>query len=330
VGVAEAFAIFAAGAAAGTVNAVVGSGSLITFPTLLAFGFPPVVANVSNNVGLVPGNFSGAWGYRRELAGQRSRLLWLGIFSVLGAVAGAAALLALPAGAFKLVVPVLILASCVLVLLQPRLSARIAARRKRAREAREQAGHQAGHQESAAGRRGADHADRGGPVLAGGVFGAAIYGGYFGAAQGVLVIGLLGTFLDETMQRINGAKNVLVGTVNGSAAIVYIIFAHVNWLVVLLIAVGSTIGGLLGTFLDETMQRINGAKNVLVGTVNGSAAIVYIIFAHVNWLVVLLIAVGSTIGGLLGARIGRRLPPLALRIFIVVIGLISSIRLIFF
>ena len=251
-GIAEAFAIFVAGAAAGTVNAVVGSGSLITFPTLLAFGFPPVVANVSNNVGLVPGNFSGAWGYRRELAGQRSRLLWLGIFSALGAVAGAAALLALPAGAFKLVVPVLILASCVLVLLQPKLSARLAARRQ------------------------PDHAERGGPALAGGVFGAAVYGGYFGAAQGVLVIGLL------------------------------------------------------GTFLDETMQRINGAKNVLVGTVNGTAAIVYIIFAHVNWMVVLLIAVGSTIGGLLGARIGRRLPPLALRIFIVVIGLISAIRLIFF
>lgn len=268
-GVAEALAIFVAGAAAGTVNAVVGSGSLITFPTLLAFGFPPVVANVSNNVGLVPGNFSGAFGYRRELAGQRPRLLWLGIFSVLGAAAGAAALLALPAGAFKLVVPVLILASCVLVLLQPRLSARIAARRKRARE-------QAGDQGGAANRRAADQATRGGPLLAGGVFGAAIYGGYFGAAQGVLVIGLL------------------------------------------------------GTFLDETMQRINGAKNVLVGMVNGTAAIVYIIFAHVNWLVVLLIAVGSTIGGLTGARIGRKLPPLALRIFIVVIGLISVIRLIFF
>ncbi|MGH3403422.1 MAG: sulfite exporter TauE/SafE family protein [Streptosporangiaceae bacterium] len=266
-------AIFVAGAAAGTVNAVVGSGSLITFPTLLAFGFPPVVANVSNNVGLVPGNFSGAFGYRRELAGQRPRLLWLGIFSVLGAVAGAAALLALPAGAFKLVVPVLILASCVLVLLQPRLSARVAARRKRARE---QAGEQAGDQGGAASHRGADQASRGGPVLAGGVFGAAIYGGYFGAAQGVLVIGLL------------------------------------------------------GTFLDETMQRINGAKNVLVGMVNGTAAIVYIIFAHVNWRVVLLIAVGSTIGGLLGARIGRKLPPLALRIFIVVIGVIAVVRLIFF
>jgi len=269
VGIAEAFAIFVAGTAAGTVNAVVGSGSLITFPTLLAFGIPPVVANVSNNVGLVPGNFSGAWGYRRELAGQRSRLLWLGMFSVLGAMGGAAALLALPAGAFKLIVPVLILASCVLVLVQPRLSARIAARRKRAQGS-------AANSSAAAQGRTTDHADRGGPVLAGGVFGAAIYGGYFGAAQGVLVIGLL------------------------------------------------------GTFLDETMQRINGAKNVLVGTVNGTAAIVYIIFAHVSWLVVLLIAVGSTIGGLLGARIGRRLPPLALRIFIVVIGLISAVRLIFF
>jgi uncharacterized protein len=256
VGIPEAFAIFVAGTAAGTVNAVVGSGSLITFPTLLAFGFPPIVANVSNNVGLVPGNASGAWGYRRELTGQRGRLLWLGIFSALGSVAGAAALLALSPGAFKLIVPVLILASCVLVLVQPKLSARIAARRARNAEV--------------------DRDDRGGPVLAGGIFGAAVYGGYFGAAQGVLVIGLL------------------------------------------------------GTFLDESMQRINGAKNVLVGIVNGTAAIVYILFAHVSWTVVLLIAVGSTIGGLLGARIGRRLPPLALRIFIVVIGVISAVRLIFF
>jgi uncharacterized membrane protein YfcA len=257
VGIAEAVAIFAAGVAAGTINAVVGSGSLITFPTLLAFGFPPIVANVSNNVGLVPGNASAAWGYRRELAGQRGRLLWLGIFSALGSVAGAAALLALPAGAFKLIVPVLILASCVLVLVQPRLSARIAARRQRDDRA--------------------SRGDRGGPLLPAGVFGAAVYGGYFGAAQGVLVIALLGTFLDETMQRINGAKNVLVGIVNGVAAIVYIIFAP-----------------------------------------------------HISWMAVLLIAIGSTLGGVIGARIGRRLPPIALRIFIVVIGLISAVRLIFF
>jgi uncharacterized protein len=317
VGIAEGLAIFAAGVAAGTMNAIVGSGSLITFPTLLAFGIPPVVANVSNNVGLVPGNASAAWGYRRELAGQRSRLLRLGIFSALGSVAGAAALLALPAGAFKLIVPVLILLSCALVILQPRLSARITARRQRqaaagspapavapaavAPAAGEQAAGEQAAGEQAAGERAAAGADaagapeaarttaadggaaaapapvtRGGPVLAGGLFGAGIYGGYFGAAQGVLVIGLL------------------------------------------------------GTFLDEPMQRINGAKNVLVGIVNGVAAIVYIIFAHVSWIVVLLIAVGSTLGGLLGARVGRRLPPIALRIFIVIIGVVSAVRLIFF
>jgi uncharacterized protein len=266
VGVLEDLAIFVAGGAAGTLNAIVGSGSLITFPTLLAFGIPPVVANVSNNVGLVPGNASAAWGYRRELAGQRSRLLWLAIFSALGAVAGAAALLALPAGAFKVIVPVLILLSCVLVLLQPRLSARIAARRER----------EASAEDGSEDRASRDRAVRGGPVLAGGLFGAGIYGGYFGAAQGVLVIGLL------------------------------------------------------GTFLDEPMQRINAAKNVLVGFVNGVAAVVYVIFAHVSWIVVLLIAVGSTLGGLIGARVGRRLPATALRIFIVAIGVIASVKLIFF
>ena len=299
-GIAEGLAIFAAGVAAGTMNAIVGSGSLITFPTLLAFGFAPVVANVSNNVGLVPGNASAAWGYRRELAGQRGRLLRLGIFSALGSLAGAAALLALPAGAFKLIVPVLILLSCALVILQPRLSARITARRQKQAAAGRPAPapvapQPAGAADAAGGADAAGAADagaapdaaagaaaapaavtRGGPVLAGGLFGAGIYGGYFGAAQGVLVIGLL------------------------------------------------------GTFLDEPMQRINGAKNVLVGIVNGVAAIVYIIFAHVSWIVVLLIAVGSTLGGLLGARVGRRLPPIALRIFIVIIGVVSAVRLIFF
>jgi len=267
VGPGEAVAILGAGMAAGAVNAVVGSGSLITFPTLLAFGFPPVVANVSNNVGLVSGNISGAVGYRRELAGQRPRLIRLGIIAAAGAVAGAAALLSLPSASFQVIVPALILIACVLVLLQPWLSGRIAERRKREAE-------QAGPDQEAAGDGPAR--ERTGPVLGGGVFAAAAYGGYFGAAQGVLVIGLL------------------------------------------------------GTFLDESMQRVNAAKNVQVAIVNGTAAIVYIIFAHVAWLVVLLIAVGSTIGGLIGARYGRRLPPLALRIFVVLIGVISAVKLIFF
>jgi uncharacterized protein len=284
VGPAEGVAILGAGTAAGAINAIVGSGSLITFPTLLAFGFPPVVANVSNNVGLVPGNISGAWGYRRELSGQRRRLMRLGLFSVAGSLAGAVALLSLPSGSFQDIVSVLILIACVLVLLQPQLNARIAARRKRRAEsarARTTAG--AG---AAAGTGTADSTGREArlaapventsPVLAGGVFGAAIYGGYFGAAQGVLVIGLL------------------------------------------------------GSFLDEPLQRVNGAKNVLVALVNGTAAIVYIIFAHVAWLVVVLIAAGSTLGGLVGARYGRRLPPLALRLFVVAIGVISVVKLIVF
>src|SRR5680860_558939 len=102
------FAVFLAGIAAGTINTVVGSGTLITFPTLLAFGVPPVTANVSNTIGLVPGSFSGAVGYRRELAGQRGRLLRLGTASVLGGVVGAVMLLALPEAAFRAIVPVLI------------------------------------------------------------------------------------------------------------------------------------------------------------------------------------------------------------------------------
>ena len=247
----EVLAIFGAGMAAGAINAIVGSGSLITFPTLLAFGFSPVVANVSNNVGLVPGNISGVYGYRRELAGQRGRLVRLGIASCAGAAAGASALLALPGSVFDVVVPALIILACVLVVVQPRLSEWVAAR---------------GKGESA----------HGGPLLAAGVFGAGVYGGYFGAAQGVLVIGLL------------------------------------------------------GIFLTESLQRINGAKNVLVTIVNAAAAVIFVIFAHVAWLPAGLIAAGSVIGGLIGARFGRRLPPLVLRILIVVIGVISAVKLIFF
>lgn len=247
----EILAILAAAIAAGAINAVVGAGSLITFPTLLAFGFPPVIANVSNNIGLVPGNISGAYGYRVELAGQRGRLARLGMASCAGALAGASALLALPASVFEVVVPALIIGACVLVVVQPRLSDWVAA-------------------------RGKERQDHGGPFLAAGVFLAGVYGGYFGAAQGVLVIGLL------------------------------------------------------GVFLTDSLQRINGGKNVLVTIVNATAAAVFIIFAHVAWLVVGLIAAGSTAGGLIGARMGRRLPPLALRIIIVVIGVISAVKLIFF
>jgi uncharacterized membrane protein YfcA len=246
-----ALAIFAAAVAAGAINAVVGSGSLITFPTLLAFGFAPVVANVSNNVGIIPGNISASVGYRAELAGQRGRLWRLGIASLTGAAAGAVALLALPPGVFELVVPALIIAGCLLVLIQPKLAAWVAS-------------------------RGQDRPDRIGPVVIAGVFLTGAYGGYFGAAQGVVLVGLL------------------------------------------------------GVFLTDSLQRLNAGKNVLVAIVNGTAAVIFVIFSHIAWLAVALIAAGSAAGGLIGAKIGRKLPPLALRIIIVVIGVISAVKLIFF
>lgn len=126
----EAAAVFAAGIGAGAINAVVGSGSLITFPTMLAVGFPPIVANVSNNVGLVPGGVTGVLGYRAELKGQRERLLRLGVASVIGSLAGGVLLLVLPAEAFKVIVPVLIAIACLLVVFQPRINEWLAVRRR--------------------------------------------------------------------------------------------------------------------------------------------------------------------------------------------------------
>jgi uncharacterized membrane protein YfcA len=224
----EMVAVLLAGAAAGTVNTIVGSGTLITFPVLLAVGYPPVLANVSNTVGLTPGSISGAVGYRTELAGQGRRLATLGVLSVLGGLTGAILLLTLPAGAFRAIVPVLIGLSLVLVVLQPRLSRRVA------------------QEPDAAGSPA-----RGGPVLQAGIYGAGIYGGYFGAAQGVLLIGLLGVFLHEDLQRINAAKNVLAALVNGTAAIVFVLVADVAWVAAGLIAVGSVVGGQLGASIGR-------------------------------------------------------------------------------
>src|SRR3954462_9802906 len=239
-------AIFLAGIAAGTINTVVGSGALITFPTLLAMGVPPVTANVSNTLGLVPGSLSGAIGDRRELRGQRPRLVRLGAGSVLGGVVAALLLLVLPAEAFQAIVPVLIGLGCVLVVLQPAISRRVAARAE---------------------ARGVERPGHGAAWVWVLVFVAGVYGGYFGAAQGVLLMAILG-----------------VG-------------------------------------LTETMQRNNATKNVLALLVNLVAAIVFILVAHIDWAVAGLIAVGSVVGGQIGATVGRRLPSWALRAFIVVVGL---------
>ncbi|WP_370248561.1 sulfite exporter TauE/SafE family protein [Nocardioides sp.] len=251
----EAAASAAAGLGAGTINAVVGSGTLLTFPTLLAVGVPPVVANVSNNIGLVPGAVTGALGYRRELRGQGALVRRLLPASVLGGLLGAVLLLTLPPGAFEAIVPVLVLLGLLLVVLQPRLSAAVADRAA-AREAAAGA-----TSEAATSTRG----DAGWVRPA--VFATGIYGGYFGAAQGVLLMGVL------------------------------------------------------GSGVPQDLQRSNGLKNVLAGAVNGVAGLVYAVVADVDWTVVALLAVGSVLGGVLGARVGRRLPPVVLRVVIVVVGL---------
>lgn len=241
-------AILAVGLAAGTLNTIVGSGSLITFPTLLALGYPPVVANVSNTVGLVTGSISGAIGYRRELEGQAPRLRTLGVASLAGGMTGGLLLLTLPAAVFRNVVPVLILVACALVAIQPRLARRRAARDRRLRA-------------------------HGGTPLFVAVYLTGVYGGYFGAAQGVMLIALLGIYLDDRMQRLNAAKNVLAALVNGIAALLFIAFADVDW----------AVAGLL--------------------------------------------AAGAIVGGQVGATLGRRIPPTWLRAGIVVVGVIVAVRL---
>ncbi|MBE1532205.1 sulfite exporter TauE/SafE family protein [Actinomadura algeriensis] len=255
----EAAAVFAAGVAAGGINTVVGSGSLITFPTLVTLGFPPVVANVSNNIGLVPGSATGAYGYRAELEGQRGRLLRLGSASMLGALIGGLLLLGLPAEAFQVIVVALIALALVLVVVQPRLQAWV----KRRREADGEG----------------EHGPHGGPLLWIAVLLAGMYGGYFGAAQGIVLIAILGIALADDLQRVNAAKNVLSAIVNGSAAVLFITLSIVS----------------------DTV---------------------------IDWWAVLMIALGSTVGGLLGAKVGRRIPPPVLRGVIVVVGLVAIVNLV--
>jgi uncharacterized membrane protein YfcA len=247
VGPLEALAILVAAVGAGTINAVVGSGTLLTFPTLLAFGFPPVTANVSNTIGLVPGSIAGAWGYRRELVGQRSRVLRLAVGSLLGGALGGLLLLKLPAGAFEAIVPALIGLGVLLVVFGPRISRWVGEHRE--------------------GSNGEHWWVWPAVALTG------VYGGYFGAAQGVLLMAVLG------------------------------------------------IG------VAETIQRLNATKNVLAAIVNAVAGVIFVFVADVDWRVVGLIAAGSIIGGLLGASVGRRLPPRVLRTVIVVVGVVALVAL---
>ncbi|MEV7635786.1 sulfite exporter TauE/SafE family protein [Pseudarthrobacter enclensis] len=245
--------IFFAGLWAGTINAVVGSGTLVTFPVLIALGITPVVASMSNAMGLVAGTAAGAWGYRRELAGRGRQLLKLLPASLLGGITGAWLLLHLPEKVFHYVAPVLLVLALLMVMFQPKLQSWVRTREQNPEHAVRDRSH--------------------GVLLVVLVYLAGVYGGYFVAAQGILLVGILGVFLSGTMQNANAMKNILVLGVNMVAAISYLLFA----------------------------------------------------FDRINWLVVLLIAVSSTIGGLVGARVGRKLSPKVLRGVIFTLGLVALV-----
>ena len=248
--------IIAAGFAAGTINTIVGSGSLITFPTLLVLGYPPLTANVSNNIGLVPGGVSGSYGYRHELEGQSRTLV--------------------PART-----------ALVRRLGRRRRPAARPARRRRSRRSCRSSSRSPWSSSSwvlgsSGGRleRSEDEAQPGWHrwALGVGIFVAGAYGGYFGAAQGVLLMGIFSALSSEPLQRLNAYKNVLSSIVNAVAAVTFVLFAR-----------GS-----------------------------------------IDWWVVLFIAVGSFVGGVVGARVGRRIPPAALRGLIVLIGTVAIVKLLAF
>lgn len=236
-----------AGVGAGAINSLVGSGTLITFPTLIALGFPPVTATMSNAVGVVGGGVSGTWGYRAELRGQWHRLRWQIPASVTGALIGSFLLLHLPERVFIQIVPVLMILALVLVIAGPRIQ-------DYARRRAEAAG------------RSADHVP---PLrmaaLVAGTFAVGVYGGYFTAAQGILLMGVMGALLPEDMQRMNAAKNLLSLLVNIVAAISYtlVAFDRISWLAAGLIAVGSLAGGWLGSRYGRRLSP-NALRAVIV------------------------------------------------------------------
>lgn len=250
----EALAIVIAGFGAGVINTIVGSGTLLTFPTLLWAGYAPVTANVSNTIGLVAGGAAGSWGYRHELVGAGRTLKRLLPMSVIGAVIGAALVIALPPGVFEAAVPILIGIGALLVVAGPRLQARMTQRRPDPITA-------------------SSAASGPGLSLLIGVLLAGVYGGYFGAAQGVILIGLMSLLTTHSLQRINGYKNILATAANIVGAITFVIIAP-----------------------DQ-----------------------------IAWPVVGLIGLGSLLGGLVGAAVGRRIPPTPLRVFILIVSVVAIV-----
>lgn len=245
----ECAVIVLSGVGAGIINTVVGSGTLITFPVLLSTGLPPVAANVANNIGLAPGSVSGAIGYRKELSGSRGHVVRFSAAALLGGACGAVLLALLPPGVFRLAAPILIALALVLVVAEPWLGSRLESWRVAA-------------------------PPEGSRSMIVSIFLTSVYGGYFGAGQGVILLSVM------------------------------------------------------AVLMAEPLQQVNALKNVLQGVDNVASALMFVLIARVDWLVVVLLAGGAIVGGQVGAKVGRRLPPAVLRAFIVVIGVVGIFQLI--
>jgi uncharacterized protein len=234
----------AGGLVAGAMNAVVGAGSMVSFPLLLTTGLPPVTANATNTVGLLPGSLSAVAGYRRELAARRHELLRLGPVAALGGASGALLLLRLPAESFERIVPLLLLLAALLTAVQPRLNSWLTLH---------------------AGRH------RAWGLLMVGVGVTAVYGGYFGAAQGVILLALIGALYEPDVQEANALKNALA---------------------------------LIANLVSGILLALSG---------------------KVDWGVAAAVAVGALVGGVVGVRLARRLPPAAFRWFAIVVALVAAV-----
>jgi uncharacterized protein len=217
-----------AGFVAGAINAAAGGGSLVTFPALVAVGYPPLIANVTNNVAVSPGYVTGAWGYRGELRGQRRRIVPLAVLSALGSIVGVGLILISSQAAFEGIVPFLVLSSCALLAAQP-----------------------------AIGRRLGERTGEGGRPGVGALVGqtlAAVYGGYFGAALGVAVLALLSVFFDDTLQRLNALKALLQLVIGGAAALGFALLTPVAWGAAAIVGSASLAGGVVGARLAQKVS----------------------------------------------------------------------------
>ncbi|MGB8649732.1 MAG: sulfite exporter TauE/SafE family protein [Mycobacteriales bacterium] len=230
-----------AGFVAGGVNAVAGGGTLVSFPALLAAGVPPVLANTTSSVGLLAGYAGGSVAYRRELAGQGLRARRLLLAAVAGGVLGAVLLLALPGDSFRAVVPYLVLLACLLLALQPRLVAALAARGT--------AGPHPGWEAQVA------------------VGIAAVYGSYFGAGLGVVLLAVLGVLVADDLQRLNALKGLLSLVVNLVGALLFVVTGHVDWAAAALLAAGAALGATVGVGLARRLPPAWVRTAVVVGGV---------------------------------------------------------------